>query len=622
MTQSVPTPSQALGLDPARSGLFRRRQDGSSRPPTPPAASPSDARVMASRSLTAQSSASLQPLEPSKKLSVLVVDDNALNRAILMKLLRTHFTHLLEDLSSACDSAEALSTLKGGQAIDLVLLDINLGVDSLTGVEICRLLRRGFSPVEVPASDNADVSAQARLDAVLKANKNQFTQVIAVTTDVSDTQISTYQNAGFDGCLAKPLRLPSLGKLLDLALASHEQQHAFTETDLSAPPIMASLSLPCFPSFASRSTVPIFTNPFGTSLPKSNTPPTAVGTPASTTATPKAVQADVTPGAKIAASMSELSLQETNYCADARKLHCAQYPFFFLASQKPSRPGAYARALGQPELAANPDPSPHAGGTTGSTEAVVPARSIRTLPDYDIAATTPDSDAENPLERSRAQDARRSSDATGLTRTHRIVSLPTSVRPAPVQSSSATTICASSLSNAAIETAATAITSPGRRRISTTDSSIFADAAQFSQGACSPGSEPFTSNGLQRTESALSWLSSPFSPARPQLGDRSYSSDASSCSSVSTTATSEGVDAHSIAAFTSITDEIRSNIKTSEKENTLASGPSRPQSMLASPPGSMPGGGRRPTLADLRNYQSVLGEDDEMLGEVLQPAVS
>ncbi len=86
---------------------------------------------------------SLTP-EPSAKLRVLVLEDNAESRLLLRHLLRRDFDATL--LSEVDEALEVART----HAFEVALLDINLG-EKRTGVDVLRLLRQMPEHHSLPA---------------------------------------------------------------------------------------------------------------------------------------------------------------------------------------------------------------------------------------------------------------------------------------------------------------------------------------------------------------------------------------------------------------------------------------------------------------------------------------
>ena len=124
------------------------------------------------------------------KLRTLIVDDSLMNRRILDRVLRKHFSDqiALDSIHHACDGIEALALL-GKMTFDLVLLDIDM--PRLGGVEVCRRQRRH--------------------------RKDERTLIVACTTSDEPEKQITYTQAGTDGCVGKPLVLPALRAAINTA---------------------------------------------------------------------------------------------------------------------------------------------------------------------------------------------------------------------------------------------------------------------------------------------------------------------------------------------------------------------------------------------------------------------
>lgn len=117
---------------------------------------------------------------------VLVAEDNSSNYKLVEVLLRRDY-----DLVHAVNGAEAVELFKA-QGADLVLMDINMPV--MDGYEAFRLIRE-FSQ-EVP--------------------------VIALTAYAFETDRRRMFDAGFNDCLAKPLRADELRAKVAAMLAEKE----------------------------------------------------------------------------------------------------------------------------------------------------------------------------------------------------------------------------------------------------------------------------------------------------------------------------------------------------------------------------------------------------------------
>ena len=122
-------------------------------------------------------------------LSILAVDDNAVNLMVLEQIL-TAFGH---QVSKAASGPEALDRLSVA-AFDLVLMDIQM--PGMTGIEALTALRGAPGP-------------------------NQDTPVIAVTADVLTRDRKAYVSLGFNGQVSKPVQIPAL--MAELAGLSDER---------------------------------------------------------------------------------------------------------------------------------------------------------------------------------------------------------------------------------------------------------------------------------------------------------------------------------------------------------------------------------------------------------------
>lgn len=111
---------------------------------------------------------------PSRR-RILVAEDNPSNYKLVEVLLRRDY-----DLVHAVNGAEAVRTFQRHRDADLVLMDINMPV--MDGYEALRLIRE--LSVDVP--------------------------VIALTAYAFETDRRRMFEAGFNECLAKPLRVDEL----------------------------------------------------------------------------------------------------------------------------------------------------------------------------------------------------------------------------------------------------------------------------------------------------------------------------------------------------------------------------------------------------------------------------
>lgn len=127
--------------------------------------------------------------ETPPPLSVLVVDDDALNRLLLRAMVETFGATVVE----ADDARAALDRL-AAQPFDLAMVDIHMP-GGMSGVELLASLRASAGP-------------------------NRDLRVVAVTGDTGPGS-PDYGAAGFDGCLAKPISLASVGNALQPSETGH-----------------------------------------------------------------------------------------------------------------------------------------------------------------------------------------------------------------------------------------------------------------------------------------------------------------------------------------------------------------------------------------------------------------
>lgn len=115
-------------------------------------------------------------------LSILVVEDVALNREVVSGLLQRdgHQVWLAEDGEQALVQCAS-------QAFDLILLDVHL--PGISGVELCTQIRSHPGP-------------------------NRHSRLLALTASVQPALVRGYLDAGMDGILAKPLKLENLRQAL------------------------------------------------------------------------------------------------------------------------------------------------------------------------------------------------------------------------------------------------------------------------------------------------------------------------------------------------------------------------------------------------------------------------
>ena len=121
-------------------------------------------------------------------LSILAVDDNAVNLMVLDQLLSS-FGH---DIVKATGGAEALAAM-AGQPFDLVLMDIQM--PGMSGIEVLHALRAAEGP-------------------------NRDAPVMALTADVTSGGRQRYLQLGFTEHSAKPIQIQDLMEAIARALAA------------------------------------------------------------------------------------------------------------------------------------------------------------------------------------------------------------------------------------------------------------------------------------------------------------------------------------------------------------------------------------------------------------------
>lgn len=107
----------------------------------------------------------------NKPISILIVEDNALDALIVQTLLQPHFN--IETVKNGSDALAIIEDIK----FDFILMDINLGNDSMDGVKLMRLIR------DMP--------------------KHQDIKIFAVTAYTEDEELIVKN--GFDEVFIKPV---------------------------------------------------------------------------------------------------------------------------------------------------------------------------------------------------------------------------------------------------------------------------------------------------------------------------------------------------------------------------------------------------------------------------------
>lgn len=96
------------------------------------------------RSYLLTDSGNIQKLDPKKRFTILIVDDEPVNRHVLKNYLTDYNFRLLE----AESGEQALSLVDKEESIDLVLLDIMM--PKMSGYRVCESLRRRFPVNDLP----------------------------------------------------------------------------------------------------------------------------------------------------------------------------------------------------------------------------------------------------------------------------------------------------------------------------------------------------------------------------------------------------------------------------------------------------------------------------------------
>lgn len=139
----------------------------------------------------------------SRRLDILIVDDNSINLQILSRILCIHLKHHIEHIELVESGVKALEILKC-RSFDLILMDIDMPI--LNGIEVTQRIR---------SSTESDI-----------LSKNKKIPIIAVTTNTSSSWRQKFTDIGMNGCIAKPISTVefknTLAKVLELpSLASY-----------------------------------------------------------------------------------------------------------------------------------------------------------------------------------------------------------------------------------------------------------------------------------------------------------------------------------------------------------------------------------------------------------------
>jgi CheY-like chemotaxis protein len=128
----------------------------------------------------------------NRELRILVVDDDATNRRLAMRMLaRAGYTQAEE----ARDGFACLALVRAAP-YDVILLDISM--PDLDGIETCKLIR--------------------------ETTANALSRIIACTAHAGPDAASAYLAQGFNGVLTKPFRLSQIAAAVSPEEASSDTQ--------------------------------------------------------------------------------------------------------------------------------------------------------------------------------------------------------------------------------------------------------------------------------------------------------------------------------------------------------------------------------------------------------------
>jgi PAS domain S-box-containing protein len=146
------------------------------------------------------------PANQGERKSVLIIEDNAINRFVLRALLE----EVNHRVSEAMDGLEGV-TMAEAEAYDILLMDISM--PRLDGIEAARRIRSGNG-------------------------KSSTARIIAVTAHALPDEIDRFRDAGIDDYLIKPVTRGTLGQALSGAprpaqtMLSHDRQQVLPIVDL------------------------------------------------------------------------------------------------------------------------------------------------------------------------------------------------------------------------------------------------------------------------------------------------------------------------------------------------------------------------------------------------------
>ncbi|KAF9403372.1 sensitivity to red-light reduced protein [Mortierella sp. AD011] len=134
----------------------------------------------------------------TRKIKVMIIDDNAVNLTILSRLLNKHFADTVQLTSVMNSGLSALNQLTKDE-VDLILMDIDM--PELSGVETTTAIRNNVSHTD---------------RSILEQNKT--VPIIAVTTSDAEEQRELYRKVGMADCVSKPIDIPRLRMAIEEAM--------------------------------------------------------------------------------------------------------------------------------------------------------------------------------------------------------------------------------------------------------------------------------------------------------------------------------------------------------------------------------------------------------------------
>lgn len=130
----------------------------------------------------------MTPTNTSLKQNILIVEDDNISLFVLKKMLEGDFS-----IYSASNSEEALQKIDEAP-IDLVLMDINLGEDSLDGIKLMKAIRQHADYRQLP--------------------------IFAITSYALAEDQANFLDEGFDDFLPKPVKKNNLFRAIDQVMSN------------------------------------------------------------------------------------------------------------------------------------------------------------------------------------------------------------------------------------------------------------------------------------------------------------------------------------------------------------------------------------------------------------------